>query len=114
MGAPRGNRNAETHSAYSDPLAPDANLDKRINDLSRRIDRLNNLIDDLEQQARDDPGSIELESYAKLVGLYGSLCSRLSRLIRDRHHITGDEDSELDRAMDEAIDLAAEMLGTEL
>ena len=58
--------------------------------------------------------TITVADYTRLVSLYGQLCFRLGRLMRDRQQLQGGEDSELESAIYEALDLAGEMLGVEL
>ena len=86
------------------------NLDERIAGLNRRIERLGQLIDSLDGSENDVP----LAAYTKLVDLYGQLCSRLGRLMRDRQQLLGSGGDELEQAIQEALDLASEMLKVEL
>lgn len=106
IGAPPGNDNAQTHGAYA-TQEPSVDLSVRIADLDRRIGNLSKYIDlhfiDLEP-----------DEYRALLALYGVLCSRLGRLMRDRAQLGGDRDDELHRAMNEALDLVAQDLGIEL
>ena len=86
------------------------NLDERIAGLNRRIEHLGYLIDSLD----GTEGDISLAAYTKLVDLYGQLCSRLGRLMRDRQQLLGSGGDELEQAIQEALDLASEMLEVDL
>lgn len=111
-GAPPGNRNAVTHGAYADLPGADVDLSRVIADLDRRIKRLDEYIDKL-----DPPGVRDQEaqgSFVRLVTLYGQLCSRLGRLMRDQVQVGGGRDSELEQAMNDALDLAGSILGVDL
>jgi len=123
IGAPQGNRNAETHGAYSSPLEGGhpkggeggVDLDERIADLDRRIIRLGQFIDGCtigDPEATD--GTITVADYIRLVALYGQLCSRLGRLMRDREQLAGGEPEELQQAINEALDSIRTELGVDL
>ena len=105
VGAPEGNTNAQTHGAYAEQQQ-DVDLSVRINDLDRRIGNLSQYIDN----------HIELEpdEYRALLALYGQLCSRLGRLMRDRQQLTDEYTDELDQAMNEALDILSKDLGIKL
>ena len=107
---PPGNANAETHGAYTSPPDHDIDLHARIADLDRRISRLSAYIDRI---GPDHPG-IEIKDYAQLLGLHGQLCSRLGRLLRDQQHLQGADNTELEQAMNDALDLAGDLLGIEV
>jgi hypothetical protein len=87
-----GSKNAQTHGAYSDELRADDDLDKRIEDLGRRIQQLSNYID-------GQPG---LEP--DLLKLHGELTSRLGRLKSQRHQLDGGGD-EMMKAIHEALEI---------
>ena len=90
----------------------EVDLTRRIADLDRRIQRLSDYIDHV--IVGDEQGDISVNAYTKLVSLYGQLCSRLGRLMRDQQQLHGGEESEIDRAMSDALDMASEILGIEL
>ena len=52
--------------------------------------------------------------HAGLVALYGQLCSRLGRLLRDRLQVESAPDDELQQAINDALDIAGEVLGLDL
>ena len=93
-------------------LEKEVDLAWRIADLDRRIQHLSDYIDDV--TIGDEKGDISVNAYTKLVSLHGQLSSRLGRLMRDRQQLEGGEESELDRAIDDALDMASEILGVEL
>lgn len=84
----------------------------RIADLDRRIQRLSDYIDHV--TVGDEQGEISVSAYTKLVSLYGQLCSRLGRLMRDQQQLHGGEESEIDQAMNDALDMASEILGIDI
>jgi len=98
-GAPKGNKNAEKHGAYSaDPERDPADLGGRIDDLAAKIERLSRYIDDHFDE-------LEPNTLKGLLAQYGQLNSRLGRLKRDQKTLSGDngEDDEIARVMDEAL-----------
>jgi hypothetical protein len=107
IGAPTGNKNAQTHGTYSDPVPEQADIDERIADLNHRIQTLSAYIDD------NTPG-LDLESTIKLLTLHGQLNSRLGRLMRDRQILVGEDAGELQQAIEEALAIAGDILGVEL
>lgn len=108
VGAPHGNKNAEKHGVYAAEPPEDVDLSATIADLNRRIRRLSSYIDRIESIETDPEAA---QTYARLLALHGQLCSRLGRLLRDRHQIQGDDAGELDQAIAEALDLAGQTLG---
>ena len=112
-GAPAGNKNAEKHGTYSDPLDDAVSLDARILDLNRRITRLSRYLDELELGDGNE-GTITVKDYATLAALHGQLTSRLGRLLRDQQYIDEEDGSELDQALDQALTVAGETLGITL
>jgi hypothetical protein len=129
VGAPTGNRNAQTHGVYAsgpqghppaecstlrakrgrqsdaDVRGP-PDLDAVIADLSRRIDQLSDYID-------RNIAELDAEAYAKLAALQGQLSSRLGRLLRDRQQLVGDAD-ELTKAIEGALDEIREEWGIDV
>ena len=114
IGAPPGNTNAETHGAYSDRGSTDAvDLDARIRDLNRRIERLSQYIDEAEL-GDGTQGTITVDGYAKLANIHGQLTSRLGRLLRDKQQLDGGSGAELAQAIGDALDMASQVLGVDL
>ncbi|MBN1640377.1 MAG: hypothetical protein JXA09_04005 [Anaerolineae bacterium] len=101
---------AEAHCACSDPPDRGVDLETRIADLDRRIARLSAYIDRI---SPDDP-DITLQDYTRLLALHGQLTSRLGRLARDQQQLQAGQNADLAEAMDEALDLAGEILGIEV
>lgn len=106
-GAPTGNKNAQTHGAYSSSEPP-ANLDEAIADLQRRLHQLSDYIDSRLLEF------IDADTFIKLAALQGQLTSRLGRLMRDRSTLGGGENSELSAAVNLALDEISDELGIEL
>jgi hypothetical protein len=101
-----GNKNAETHGAYS--LVPGGDLDRRIAELNRKIERLSNYIDEqFDQLMKDD-------TLQGLLDAYGRLVSRVGRLERDRQAVTGGGVDVLDADFDKALVIVSEILGMDL
>jgi hypothetical protein len=86
-------------------------LDEQIAGLSRRIEHFGHLLDSLDVQESE---TITVADYAKLLALYGQLCSRLGRLMKDREQLTTGESDEIQQAIHDALDIVAEDLGVEL
>jgi hypothetical protein len=112
-GAPPGNRNAETHGAFANPLAPTANLDARISDLNRKINNLSAYIDRV-QIGDGSSDSVDVDQYTRLLALHGQLTSRLGRLLRDRQQLSPEDNSFLQDCINEALDEVSELLGVKL
>jgi hypothetical protein len=84
-----------------------------IVDLADQIRRLSQLIRDT-TLGDEDATTISIAEYRRLVALHGALCSRLSRMLRDRQQLQGDEQTDLDQAIQEALDMAGDILGVKL
>lgn len=98
---------------YTQPEEPPVNLPGRIKDLDRRITRLGTYIDDADIGSGD--GQINLIDYTRLAALYGQLCSRLGRLMRDQQQLEGTGLGDLmNTLMDENLGKAGQILGVEL
>jgi len=87
-------------------------------DLTRHIVDLADQVRDLARLIRDaqvvEGEPLSLAEYRRLLALHGALCSRLSRMLRDRQQLQGDDQTELDAAIQDALDLAGEILGVDL
>ena len=106
MGAPKGNRNAEKHGAYSqaeEPPEPD-DLDAIIDDLKRRHRQVSDYID--AHFADLDP-----DQYTRLCDLQGKLASRIGRLERDRAQAQGGSGEE---GLDELYRALSDLHGIDL
>ena len=133
---PPGNRNAEKHGVYSQaphPASPrtrgeekdgswveedrtwgeENDLADLIADLERRIAQLSAYLDQV-KVGNGTGGTATVDEYVRLVALHGQLCSRVGRLMRDQQQLRGEDDPELQAAMNQALDLAGEILGLEL
>ncbi len=105
-GAPAGNKNAETHGAYSS--APGSDLSERIVELDRKVARVSAHIDEHFDVLVADG---ELKG---LLDVYGRLVSRLGRLARDRQVVTGEGADVLDADLDRALGIVSQILGIDL
>ena len=118
-GAPTGNRNAQTHGAYSRPQeggqglgaggqgSKGQGLDGQIRDLDRRIERVQGYIDE------NMPGW-SLDEINTAHRLLGDLVSRTVRARQARDRMQGSEDGELIAAVNEALDSIGAEWGVEL
>ena len=88
-------------------------LDARIADLDRRIQRLSEYIDQA-AMGNGEEGTITVADYTRLVSLHGQLCSRIGRLLRDQQQLGGGDVSEMQAAIDQALTQAGEVLGVDL
>jgi uncharacterized protein YjcR len=102
-GAPKGNKNAEKHGAYSGKLPAD--LDARIAALDKRLQHVEKYID----IHIDD---LEPEEYIKLANLQGQLASRIGRLMRDRNK--DDAADEMENDFDTALEIVSRILNIDL
>ncbi len=105
-GAPKGNKNALKHGAYSAP-PPTDDLAERIQDLRAKRERLSAYIDEHAFDA-------EPLEYAKLTDLLGRLDSRITRLEQQRRSMSGEQDDDFVRAVDGALQKLAEEWGVSL
>jgi hypothetical protein len=90
-GAPPGNRNAERHGAYSQPLDEIRNITDAVEDMQRRLTRIGHYLDDDELEAGE---------MLSALGLYGMMVSRYGRLLRDQRALS-------DEAIDSFLALVA-------
>ena len=111
-----GNDNAKTHGVYAHDVGTGgglpANLDDIIGDLEKRLQALGEYIDVL--QSTGDTYWKRWEQVREAIGLQGQLASRIGRLLRDRQQLTGNQDDELQRAIDDALSAVGGILGLEL
>ena len=121
LGAPKGNQNAQKHGLYARkrkvlakgplpkkplPGSRSRGLEQVIVDLEDRLSQLTHYIDVNLEHLGADP-------YARLVNLQGQLASRLGRLYRVQHEVSGGDD-ELTRAVHQALDELGDEWGTPL
>lgn len=111
-GAPKGNKNAEKHGAYSRATlrtgsrsapAPSPaggttieNIADAITDLQRKRERLSQHID----THQDDLEPLE---YAKILDLLGRLDSRIARLYKQLRELTGEGANQMEDDMDAVL-----------
>jgi hypothetical protein len=107
VGAPAGNRNAQTHGFYSRPDVPPTSIDDIFTGLAEKQAQLDRFI-------TTNLHDLDADVVLKLLGLYAQNASRLSRILRDRAAISGDAADELDDAISEALELAGSKLGVDL
>lgn len=106
IGAPRGNKNAEKHGAYSSEGGPALDLRDRIGRLDRRLLRLDAFIDRMEER-----GDLSVDELFKLYELHARMTARLGRLVAIQHKMEPGESSELLRAIDAALAEVGPKLG---
>ena len=115
-GAPKGNKNAEKHGAYSHatlgtgsqtalgtgsqtaPADTIGNIAHGIADLQRKRDRLSRHIDD----NQDDLEPLE---YARICDLLGRLDSRIARHYKQYRELTGEGANEMEEDMDAILEV---------
>jgi acetyl-CoA carboxylase alpha subunit len=109
----RDNARRLLHDSHTDPSRSDGkhlwvvDLDDVIVDLDWRRQQLAAYID--AHLTELDPGE-----YARLASLEGQFASRIGRLLRDKQQVQGDEMSELDQAINQALDRISEEWNIEL
>ena len=105
-GAPIGNTNALKHGGYASTAhQPGAGLQPIIADLSTRIQRLGNYIDHEE---------LDTKAYLDALDLLGLLSTRLARVMREHRALEGQGRTDLENAINDALDIVASTLGTVL
>ena len=104
-GAPSGNNNATTHSAYASNQAP-ADLPAAITALETRIHSLALYIDGRQKLSIDD--------LVTLVSLQGELTSRLGRLLKIWSDLNEDDAGDLTTAINQALDLIGDAWSLDL
>ena len=90
-GAPAGNRNAQRHGGYSQPLDEIRNISDAVEDLERRLTWIGQYLDTHE---------VEAEQAFAALNLYGMMMSRYGRLLRDQRALS-------DEAIDSFLSLVA-------
>ena len=103
VGAPKGNKNAEKHGAYSRPAVqpPDAgdivaNIAAAITDLQQKRKQLSQYID-------DNQNNLKPLEYAKMLDLLGRLDSRIARLYKQLRELTGEAADQTETDMDAVL-----------
>lgn len=102
-GAPRGNKNRQTHGAYAQPTQPITSIEDLVTDALAKQTRLSAYI---ESHAEE----MDTDAMLKLLALYGQNASRLGRLLRDKRALSG----EAANGLMDAIGAALDEIGTEL
>jgi len=111
-----------TEAGASPSLAPTRDVDRgarerldgRIADLDRRLDQLSRYIDRF-SIGDGSPGTLTIQDFSRLIALQGELLSRIMRLLRDRQQLQATwEESFLQECIDEALDQASIILGVQL
>jgi len=103
VGAPAGNKNAQTHGAYSESIT----LEDALRGLTRRIRNLEKYLDDRQED-------LTSEERVNLVTLYSNLLGRLGRLMRDQRAISGEAADGIAGAIAQALDELSTELGADL
>ena len=122
VGAPVGNRNALTHGFYASTLHPDdlatldedaidTTLDDEILIIRLALRRLQRMIL-TGQTPGPRPQRLDVHDYARFIGLTFQGTNTLSRLLRVRHDLPGNDLWQ--QIMDEALDGLSEEWGIEL
>ena len=91
-GVPAGNRNAERHGAYSQPLDEIRNITDAVEDMQKRISLISRYLDTEED--------LKVEQMMSALNLYGVMVSRYGRLLRDQRALS-------DEAIDSFLSLVA-------
>jgi hypothetical protein len=113
-GAPRGNKNRQTHGVYAAPPAsvppggaPITSIDDLVNDALRRHTDLGAFID-------AHAGELDADTLMRLFALHGQNASRLGRLLRDKRALSGQAADGLLAAIAAALDEISTELGVTL
>jgi len=108
VGAPPGNKNAQTHGLYSqDETNPDSLREIQAR-LRHRLERLERYLD-------DNWDNLDPDTIARLTALQGQTASRCVKIERDLKRLeteTGGED--MDDLLREAYEIAEEILQVDL
>lgn len=104
VGAPVGNKNRQTHGAYSQSDVKIEGIEDVVADLQNKLARLSALIDHC-----DDPEQLRV-----LLALYGQMASRLGRLLRDKRVLAGDTTDELFDLLGKVLEDVRETLDVDL
>jgi hypothetical protein len=126
-GAPPGNQNARTHGFYASTLNPDeladlavigqlagdTTLDAEIVITRIALRRLLHMFQ-TGTTPGPDPQPLTPQDYANVIGLAFRGCGTLSRLLRARRDLGGEQLDAFQAFMDKALDLLSEELGRQL
>jgi hypothetical protein len=104
VGAPPGNKNAQTHGFYSRPARQVESLDDVIQGLQEKLGHLLAMMDET-----DDP-----EQLMRAFALYGQGASRLGRLLRDQQALSGKAADDILDALAKALEAVRTELGVDL
>jgi len=106
-GAPKGNKNAQKHGAYSqDGETPD--------DLAGVLARLKRRLVQLDEYIDVHFAELEPADYARFSALQGQLSSRISRIERDLQQVQPEQGDKFRSAINEALDWLSEEWGLPL
>lgn len=113
VGAPKANKNAVKHGAYSasrpDPEGPLKTIDDVVLDALAKQTTLSVYIEERLKEADVRPGEMTI-----LLSLHGQNASRLGRLFRDQKYLSGGGTDDLLSFLDSALDLLKDDLGVTL
>lgn len=104
IGAPAGNKNAQTHGHYSKGKPP-KNIDDVINGVAEKLATLDQYI--------ETHKDTDTDTFIKLLALYGLSASRLGRLYHVKKGLGG-TGNELEDALDQAMDELEDEWGVDL
>jgi len=104
VGAPRGNKNRQTHGAYSQPDFKIEGIESLVADLQAKQTRLSQMIDRC-----DEP-----ETLVTLMALHAQIASRIGRLLRDKRLLAGDSVDDLFNALGKVLEEVRDTLGVDL
>jgi hypothetical protein len=106
-GAPKGNKNAQKHGAYSRDDEVPADLAGVLDGLKRRLAQLDRYIDEHFDE-------LEPAEYARFVALQGQISSRIGRIERDLQQVQPEQGDGYRQAINEALDWLSEELDLSL
>ncbi len=104
VGAPKGNKNAQKHGAYAQPVQPITSIEDAVADVQRRLTQIGGYIDESEDR----------EEALRALGLYGQMVSRYGRLLRDQRALSGESADSLMEVIGKALDEISTELGIKL
>jgi hypothetical protein len=110
VGAPKGNKNRETHGFYAKAVDNLETIDDVVKDALRRQTQLSQFIDQVVAEGKENIA----EELIKLLALHGQNASRIGRLMRDRKIVDSDDVDRLLDLLGPALDELASELGIEL
>lgn len=110
MGAPRANKNAQTHGLYSKDQE-----DENPDSLRAILDRLKRRLEKLERYLEDHWNDLEPADLVRVTHLQAETVSRISRIERDIKRMENETGSEsMEDTLREAYLIAETILGIDL